>query len=325
MTTHKERLEACLSGQKSDRIPVALWRHFPVDDQTPEGLARATLNFQRNFDFDLIKVTPASSFCIKDWGVQDQWNGATEGTRDYTGRAIHTPEDWAKLKPLEPQKGYLGQQIECLKILYNELGPQTPVIQTIFNPLSQAKNLVGREKLLVHMRQHPEALHAGLKTITQSAIRFIEAIREIGIAGVFFAAQHAQYNLLSQAEYIEFGKAYDLQVLEPARGMWLNMLHIHGLDVMFDLLCDYPVQIVNWHDQETPPSLAQAKGRFPGVVCGGLRRQETMVLGTPEDVRLEARAAIQATHGERFILGTGCVVPVIAPYGNILAARQAVA
>ena len=37
--THRTRLETCLSGVQPDRTPVALWRHFPVDDQTPAGLA----------------------------------------------------------------------------------------------------------------------------------------------------------------------------------------------------------------------------------------------------------------------------------------------
>jgi len=44
---HRERMQACLSGSAVDRPPVALWRHFPVDDQTPQGLAAATVNFQR--------------------------------------------------------------------------------------------------------------------------------------------------------------------------------------------------------------------------------------------------------------------------------------
>ena len=86
--THRERLELCLAGEIPDRVPVALWRHFPVDDQIPAGLAAAAINFQRNFDFDLVKYTPASSFCIKDWGSQDQWRGNTEGTRDYTYNVI---------------------------------------------------------------------------------------------------------------------------------------------------------------------------------------------------------------------------------------------
>jgi uroporphyrinogen decarboxylase len=60
------------------------------------------------------------------------------------------------------------------------------------------------------------------------------------------------------------------------------------------------------------------------VVCGGLQRDRTMVLGTPESVTTEALDAIQQTEGKRFILGTGCVLPIIAPRANIWAARQAV-
>jgi uroporphyrinogen decarboxylase len=41
-------------------------------------------------------------------------------------------------------------------------------------------------------------------------------------------------------------------------------------------------------------------------------------------VEAEARDAIEQTGGRRFILGTGCVVPVIASHGNLLAARKSV-
>ena len=324
MTTHRERLEACLSDAPLDRVPVALWRHFPVDDQTPQGLARAVLAFQRRFDFDLVKVTPASSFCIKDWGAKDEWCGATEGTRDYMDPVIQGPEDWERLPVLDPHQGYLGEQLECLRLLYGELGQDTPVIQTIFSPLSQAKNLVGKEHLSVHLRRYPEALEQGLERIAETTRRYVEAVAQTGVAGIFYAVQHAQYGLLSEAEFRRFGLSYDLGVLEAAERMWLKLLHIHGTEVMFDLLADYPVNIVNWHDQETAPSLNEGQKRTPGIVCGGLRRHETMVLGDPAQVRAEARAAIQTTGGRRFMLGTGCVVPITAPDGNLMAARQAV-
>jgi uroporphyrinogen decarboxylase len=324
MTSHRQRLEACLNQTPVDRAPVALWRHFPVDDQTPEGLAAATLAFQKTFDFDLVKVTPESSFCLKDWGARDEWRGSTEGTRDYTHHVIQHPEDWARLPVLDPTSGYLADQLTCLRLLVKELGPDTPAIQTIFNPLSQAKNLVGGADLLVHIRRFPDALHSGLKTITETTLRFIEAAIQTGISGVFYAVQHAQYGLLSEEEFLEFGRPYDLELLAPAKELWLNMLHLHGTEVMFDQVTDYPVSIINWHDRETSPSLAEAQARYPGVVCGGLRREETMVLGSPAQVRAEAYDALQATQAKRFILGTGCVLPITAPYGNILAARRSV-
>ena len=334
--SHAERLRACLSGESLDRPPVALWRHFPVDDQTPEGLAASTLAFQREYDFDLVKVTPASSFCLKDWGVLDEWRGHTEGTRVYTRSVINHPKDWERLPVLDPKKGHLADQIKVLQLLVKELGSEVPVIQTIFNPLAQAKNLIGKENLPgnislpgnvslpMHLRRFPEAVHAGLKTIAESTRRFIEAARQTGIAGIFYAVQHANYGLLSEEEYRIFGRYYDLQVLEPAVDMWLNMLHLHGEEVMFEAFLDYPVGIINWHDQETSPSLSQAQGLFPRAVCGGLQRERTMVLGTPEQVVAEAQQAFRATRGVRFILGTGCVTPIIAQHGNLLAARRSV-
>jgi len=322
--THRQRLERTLAGELPDRPPVALWRHFPVDDQTPDGLAAAALDFQRTYDFDLVKVTPASSFCLKDWGVDDAWRGAPEGTRDYTVRVIHEPEDWRRLRPLDPRQGHLGAQLTCLRLLVEELAPHTPVIQTIFSPLAQAKNLVGPEQLLIHLRRYPDAVHEGLRVITETTIRFIEAARETGIDGVFYAVQHAQYGLLSADEFRTFGREYDLRVMDAAADLWLNVVHLHGSEVMFDLVADYPAAVLNWHDRETSPSLAEGQQRFPGVVCGGLRRWDTLVLGDPESVRREAQDAIQATGGRRFILGTGCVVPTLAPRANLFAARQAV-
>ena len=94
---------------------------------------------------------------------------------------------------------------------------------------------------------------------------------------------------------------------------------------MFDLASSYPVQIVNWHDRETMPDLKVGKSKIKGAVCGGLQRWNTMVVGNPEQVHAEARDALEMTGGGRgHILGTGCVVPINAPRGNLLAARRAV-
>lgn len=320
----RDRLEKCLSGNKTDRPPVALWRHFPVDDQTPDGLAAAVATFQKVFDFDFIKVTPASSFAVKDWGSRDVWKGNPEGTRDFIHYGVNQPEDWLKLKPRNPLAGYLGAQIHCLNLLIREFSSQVPIIQTIFSPLSQAKNLVGKENLMFHLRSHPEAVHKGLHTITQTTIDFIRESAKTGIDGIFYAVQHAQYGLMPVLEFQEFGRQYDLQVLDAAKDLWLNVGHIHGERIMFDQVSDYPVQILNWHDRHTPPSLGDSQKQINGTVCGGLRQWETMVLGEPADVRREARDAIEQTQGTRFILGTGCVVPITAPGGNISAARQAV-
>lgn len=321
--TKRYRLEATFAGEPVDRPAVSLWRHWPVDDHSGEDLARATLNFQHTYDFDFIKVTPNSDFAVSGYGSQSRWEGNPEGSYGWVKRAIQSPEDWTKLQPQDPTVGLPGEVLKANRIIGREVGEDVPFIQTIFNPLSQAKNVAG-ERLLSDIRLHPDAVKEGLAVITESIVRFIDELKSTGAAGIFLAVQHASYNLLTEAEYREFCYPLDMEILDVAGDMWFNLIHLHGVNVMFDLVASYPAQVINWHDVETPPSLAEAKNRTDKTLCGGLRQWETMVQGTPDMVKVETQTALEATEGKKFILGTGCVSPITAPTCNILAARQAV-
>lgn len=323
MTTHRERIQAAIQGEIIERPPVALWRHFPVDDQSPELLAEAHLQYQQNYDFDLLKVTPASSFCLKDWGVEDEWEGHTEGTRRYSKRIITNPSDWESLPVLQPTAPHLAAQLDCLRYIRAHLNSDTPLLQTIFSPLAQAKNLAGNDLLLEHLLHHPSHVLKGLKAIAETTRLFIEAARAIGIDGIFYAVQHAQRQFLSYEEYKVLGLSFDLETVEPAQDLWCNMLHLHGQDIHFELANDLPFQIVNWHDRESYPSLTEAQTLFNGVMCGGMR-QDTLVYRDSAEVKEEAADALKQTGRKRFLLGTGCVVPIIASHGNLMAARKSV-
>jgi len=322
--SHFDRIETITNGEVPDRPAVAFWRHFPVDDMDPGTLARSTIHFQELFDFDLVKVSPASVFCIKDWGVDSVWRGNPEGSREYTKRVIYSPEDWLSLMKLDPLKGSLGAHLECLKTVRKSIPSSTPLIQTIFSPLSQAKNLAGPDMLQVYLRKYPDALIAGLQVIMETTVDFISALKGIGISGIFYAVQQASYRLFSVNEFVRFGKSFDLQILNQCNDFQLNMVHIHGKDIMFDQMIDYPVKIFNWHDRETAPTLGEAKDIVTATTCGGINQFQTLALGTPLQVEAEAIDALSATKGLRFILGTGCVTPVLTPMTNLWAARNIV-
>lgn len=299
-----------------DRVPVALWRHWPGDDQRPDDLAAAHVRFQAEYDWDFVKVTPASSFCLTGWGAMDRWEGNIEGTRAYTRHPIHEPQDWAALNELDPTDGGLGRQLKCLDILRTAFGEETPFIQTIFSPLAQAKNLADDERLILHLRQNPALLHAALGVITQTTVAFVAEAKKRGISGIFYAVQHASHSLLTETEYSVFGRPYDLQILQEANDLWLNVLHLHGSPVMFELLSDYPVQAVNWHAREGPPSLVEGHAHIKGAASGGVSR-EALHSEDPEDSLTQAREAFDQTSGRRWILGTGCVSLITTPSGNL--------
>ncbi|MCB9143979.1 MAG: hypothetical protein H6635_01300 [Anaerolineales bacterium] len=321
MTTHKERITACLNGETTDRTPIAFWRHFPEEDQNPETLAAATIKFQKTYDFDIVKVTPASSFSVKDWGAEDEWQNNPEGSRAYKKHVINAPQDWETLKPLDPSAPYLAAQIECLKNIRKGIGTETPMIQTVFNPISQAKHLAGNDLLMEHIKKHPAAVAKGLETIAKSTAKFIDALHDAGVDGIFYAIQHAQASMFELDEYKSIALPFDQQVLKSAEGFWCNLLHLHGQDIYFSLLRLMNFQIVNWHDRETYPTLGEAKSLFHGVTCGGIR-QSTLYSGSPTQVREEAKDAIAQSKGRKFILGTGCVVYYQSAHENIMAAIE---
>lgn len=323
MVSKRERLEAAIAGQIADRIPVALWRHFPVDDQSPVELARSTAQFQEMYDFDFVKVTPSSSFCLRDWGVEDRWSGHTEGTREYTKRVVSDSQGWEKLNMLDPKHGALGGQLKCLAELRSALGNEVPIIQTIFSPLAQAKNLSGQAALMMHINQDPTSVLAGLETIAVSTEAFVSELKSAGVDGIFYAVQHASYKYFDDVSYDRFGRPYDLRILETAQDLWLNVLHLHGEAIMFNLASRLPVQVVNWHDREVEPSLRDGAAMLNCAVCGGVKR-ETLELGTPEAVRDEALEALTSMQRKGLVLGTGCVTPILTPRSNIEALRDSV-
>lgn len=321
----RERLERAIAGEPVDRPPVALWRHFPGDDQRALDFARATLDFQAQFDWDFIKFCPPSSYCTADFGLQDVWEGAADGTRVVRRRPIARPVDWTNLRPLDPRRGELGRHFEALERILKVTGEDTPVLATVFSPLGQARNLAGEEALRLHLRTEPERLRTGLNILTENVLRIVEELRQLPIAGVFYAIRHASYTQLSEDEYTSFGLPDDEKILEALpRNCWFNMVHLHGEHPMFRLVSRLRCHAINWHDRETEPDLTMGKALFDGAVCGGLARSEHLLLGTPALIRDTVRDAIRGTGGRRLIIGTGCVTSITTPLSNLRAVREAV-
>jgi len=91
--TKRQSLEATFAGLPVDRPAVALWRHWPVDDHSGEDLARATIDFQRTNDFDFIKITLNSDYCLSGYGAVSRWEGNPEGSYGLGRLVIDLPED----------------------------------------------------------------------------------------------------------------------------------------------------------------------------------------------------------------------------------------
>ncbi|MGO4154612.1 uroporphyrinogen decarboxylase family protein [Cupriavidus sp. YAF13] len=307
---HWQRIEAALLGDATDRTPVALWRHFPEDDLDVDKLVRHTLEWQRKWDFDLVKFMPPGTYGVEDWGAVTAYQGSANGARAVVASPVRTTEDWLRIRPLDVKQGSYGRQNEALRAAARSLRGAVPILQTVFSPLTTARKL-STDRLFADLRCEPDALEAALRVITDTTIQFALDSLEAGAHGVFFATQLASSRMLTTQEYERFGSRYDLEVLAALRGhAQLNMLHAHGDDIMFDLLATYPVDMFNWHDRLTPPGLEAAAARFTRLLVGGLNEHGTLLHGSEQDIADEVHNAIAQTDGRRLIVGPGCVLPV---------------
>ena len=186
--THWERIEAALKGDAVDRPPVSLWRHWPGEDDTAEGLAAATVRWQGAYDFDLVKFMPTGTFSVEDWGAVTTYTHNLVGTRTITAHGLTAEKDWPRLEALDVTKGSLGRQNEALRLTAEALADSVPILQTVFSPLTTARKLAG-DRVFTHMRRHPDILKEGLKIIAETTARFALAALACGACGVFLASQ----------------------------------------------------------------------------------------------------------------------------------------
>lgn len=326
--TKWERVQAATRGDPVDRVPVSLWGHDFLREWSAEGLAEAMLERHRQHDWDFMKVNPRACSFVEDWGCRFQPSGNANVGPTLLECPVRDPGDWNTVRPIDPRQGVYGEQLRALRLIKEGLAGNAPFAQTMFSPLSVAGRLAGGQEDLVKetMTRNPQALRRVLSIVTDVLVAYTKACLEEGASGIFFATTvWASSDVLSEADYREFGVPYDLEVLKAAQGAPFNILHICGRNVFFDLLADYPVNAINWAATlPGNPSLREGLARTRYAVMGGISEKTVLLEGTAGDVTAEARRAMEETESRRFLLGPGCTIPPQTPESNLRAVREAV-
>ena len=323
--TKMQRMDAALHNQPVDRPPVSLWRHFYECEHTAEDLAGAMLAFHKKYDWDWMKVNPRASYHVEGWGVKTSYTGKPNDKPQVSGHPISSTSDWGKLKPLSTTEGVLDEQLEAVERIGEALGGETYFIQTIFNPLSIAADLLADKKALLQViEKEPQALKDALEVITDTFANFARECLKAGACGIFCATTDwASRDMLNEEQWEEWGKPYDLRVLDAVQTAPFNVLHVCKNNNLLYCLADYPVHAINWAvGSPGNPGLRDVQLNTDKTVIGGYMN-ETLREGTPAKITSEARLAREQTGGRRWILGPACSIPVDCPEENIRAARAA--
>ena len=336
--TKRERVLAALSGAEVDRAPVAAWGHLIPAEVKAAALAEASLAFQREYDWDWLKVNTRASIFAEAWGSEFDF-GDYRGVLPHFVRNRFDPIDFGQLEPASTSTGVWAEHLAALRTIKKGIGG-APFVQTIFSPASVLAYLAGRpndhlredasknhlETLLMLVRSEPAKVHHTLGAIAESLAALAAASVEAGADGVFFAiTKLARRGGFTLPEFETFAKPYDLKVLAAVRGAPFNLLHSCGSDIYWDQVQDYPVHAINWASTLAGnPSLKEARGRSDLALVGGVDEIGLLLKGKPGAVRETAQAALAEGGKRKFLLAPGCCIEPATPSANIRAFRDSV-
>lgn len=304
-----ERIKCAINGEEVDKLPYAFWSHFPGIDLDPKLMAEKTYEFYKEYDIDFVKTMNNGMYSIEDYGCKIDFSNIFEGgVAKLTESPIKEPSDWLKIKDLDITKGTLARELlyleNTLKLLKKE---KVPLIFTVFTPITTADKLSGK-LFRKHIEEgHGEIVHKALAEIAKTTSKLVKKALEMGADGIFLASQMTCYDVLDEKTYLEYGKPYDLEVLEAASKGWFNVLHVHGNNVLFNTIKDYPVQVINWHAYETLPEIDEARDMSGKCLMGGMKRMD-ITNKKKNEIRNEIYRTMKTMKNKKHILTPGCVV-----------------
>ncbi|MBR2787574.1 MAG: hypothetical protein IKD94_00275 [Erysipelotrichaceae bacterium] len=304
----KERIYAAVRGEKTDRLPYAIWTHLPGIDMDPERLADETYKFFKTYDTDLIKTMNNGMYAIEDFGCEIDYSQIEKGG---VAKLISTPinslDDFKKIKALDINEcKAIQRELYMLKLLLEKTKDEkVPVIFTVFSPFTTINKLCGNRILDYIKTGETKVIHEALKAITDITVKLVKKVNVSGADGIFFASQMSSYDVTDEKTFREFGEFYDRQVLKTSTGM-CDTIHCHGTSIMFDILKDYPVDIFNWHAWESLPSLEEAKATGK-CIMGGLDRRDITDRNF-DKIRFQIEECLKTFEKKKHILAPGCVI-----------------
>ncbi len=311
--SHRERIQAIIAGEKPDRFAASAWRHFYHMEHHAEGTVEAMHWFQKEFDWDFMKINPRANYHVQDWGLTIHYSHDEHSRHKYSDYPITGPEDWLNIKPLDPGANNLAEHLEVVTQLRKKSGKDLPILMTVFTPLAIAGRMVEDDQMLAdHIRSHPDNIHSALRAITDTFRKYASELRNAGADGLFYATtQWGAGNLITWDEYKLFGIPYDKEVLAGAEGDAINLLHVCDSNNFLRELAEedwYGCQLINWDASDpTNPPIDKTFDLLKGhAIVGGIDHKGWLLHSSPEEVGYKMDMLKDELDRSRVIIAPGC-------------------
>lgn len=288
-----QRFISAVKNLEVDRPPVTTWVHFQSDHLSPEDLANLHIWYHETYDWDFVKVMNDYRYPVPD-GIND----------------LSDPSVLSRYEPIPMHTPALKKQLTCLKILRSRLGPDVPIIETLFEPYQQIIRNIGFDELPRFFDGADFSL-AALEAVTKSTCEYIDAARPY-IDGIFISINGAippeEPRGVTEHQHATFLQPFTARIIEHAAGL-IRILHAHGTKIQLDRIKNYPYEVLHVSDRiPGNPSLTDLRKFNDKCIMGGINE---LALPNYSLSHLTEQIKESLTIGgpTHFILAPGCTIP----------------
>jgi MtaA/CmuA family methyltransferase len=230
--------------------------------------------------------------------------------------------------------GRMPVMIEATRLLRKELGDDVAIRTPGTGPFALASYFIGTQNFLIEIGMadadmagsNPEAIHHGLDLAAEALIAFGKACIDAGADLLHCGDSLASCDVISPRDYERWAFPYQRKVVQAWKEYGAKtLLHICGDSTkVLDLYAQTGADVI---EVDHKVDLATARTVIGGRACviGNIDPVTVLLQGTPERVRAAADECLAVVgDGSGYILGSGCIVPRIAPFENVRAMVDAV-
>lgn len=306
----RERVLAAIKGEQVDRVPHSFWLHNFAEEYSAESLANETLRLYNTFDWDFIKPQSRPLCFTELWGQEFARSKDRVTFPVTTKHALQRVEDIKHLKPVDVSVGALAEQIEAYQLIRAKVGPDVPIVGTIFAPMMTAMFMLknGSADLRRIMTEDPAGLEQGLAVISDALADYAQKCIDSGMDGIFYATTEATSNQMNAKEFERFQRPFDVRILEASAGGQFNIMHMCGNNILADSFVDYPVDVFSWATTPSNPTLTEMHNKTGKAVMGGLPGKPEIGTMSVDVLQARAQASLEEMQGRFHFLGPDCSI-----------------
>jgi uroporphyrinogen decarboxylase len=289
-----------------DSIPAAFFMHFDDSHKLGQAAIDKHMEYFHSTGMDFVKIQ-------------------YEQTQP-SGLPMRKPEDWAQL-PLYPAE-FFEPTFQVVEGLIKAARNEALVVLTLYSPFMWAAQYDRQADINAQMRENPEAVAKGLKTMTDNVLTMVRGCKRLGVDGFYASTQGGEFFRFRNSDiFKKYIKPTDLEVWDEIQDCPFNILHVCDYEGGYTDLTpflDYPGQVVNCSLKvgERTMTPQEASSLFARPFMGGLERKGVIASGNAEAIR-QTVAAVLTEKPERFILAADCTVPSETPWENLKTAIDA--